>query len=122
MHVSADVEFPAELTKRFPQLAEDYEVHVENNGGPLPHVFFGDVTEALVDAYKGTNPEYAELDWQSLLDFLDRLYPTAQLGVKEVIVTSFLLDLPWPAQSGYGIVGHLGPVLTEKFREVRPGG
>ena len=122
MPLSADVEFLDELTKRFPQLAEDYEIHVENNGIPLPLVFFDDVTLAVVAAYEGTDLDYAESDWRGFLDFLDSAYPTAQLDVKEVIVTSFLLQLPWPEQPGYGIVDHLGPVLTQKFREVRPGG
>ena len=120
--MSADVAFLDEIAKRFPQLAEDYEIHVENNGIPLPHVFFADVTRAVLAAYEGTDPDYAELDWQGFLKFLDSLYPTAPIDVKDVIVTSFLLQLPWPTQPGYAVVDHLGPVLTQKFREVRPGG
>ena len=116
------IEFTRRLVEAFPALEEDYEIHVENNAIPLPHVFFADATRAVVAAYAGTDPDYAELDWRGFLDFLDSRYPGAQAGVKEVIVTSFLLQLPWPAQPGYGIVDHLGPALVQKFREVRPGG
>lgn len=125
--VSDAVDFLDRLVERFPELAEDYEDRVENNGGALPHVFFGDVTDAVVAAYchdaeGGKETEYARLDWRGLLGFFEETYPAAPLRVKEVIVTSFLLDLPWPKQPGYGLAGCLGPVLAGKFAEVRPGG
>jgi hypothetical protein len=126
--VSDAADFLERLVQRFPQLGEDLEVHVENNGGALPHVFFGlDVTPAVVEAYRCDTEgreagEYAELDWRGLLGFFEEVYPAAPLPVKEVIVTSFLMDLPWPHEPGYGLVGCLGPVLAWKFVQVRPGG
>jgi hypothetical protein len=120
--VSADVDFLLQLVERFPQLAEDYEIHVENNGGPLPHLFFWDVTQAIVDAYTNNGVEYADLDWRGLLDFLEEVYPTAHLDVQKVIVTSFLMNLPWPGEPGYGLVELLGPALAKMFVQVRPSG
>jgi hypothetical protein len=120
--VTGDVDFLRDLVERFPQLGEDYQCHVANNGGPLPHVFFWDVTTAVMHAYNGTDAYYAGLDWRGLLEYLEEVYTAAPLEVKQVIVTSFLFSLPWPAESGYAIVAELGPVLAEKFRQVRPGG
>jgi hypothetical protein len=95
---------------------------VENNGGPLPHVFFLDVTMAVMHAYNGTDACYADLDWRGLIQYLEEIYLTAPLDVKKVIVTSFLLNLPWPAERGYAIVAELDPALAEEFRQVRPAG
>jgi hypothetical protein len=120
--VAADVDFLRSLVGRFPQLEEDYECHVENNDGPLPHVFFWDVTQAVMHAYNGTRADYAGLDWRGLIGFMEVMYPTAPTEVKTLIVTSFLFNLPWPSESGYTIVTELGPVLAEEFRQVRPAG
>jgi hypothetical protein len=99
---------------------------VENNGEALPHVFFGiDVANGIVAAYRGVEfdgDRYDDLDWSGLLRYLDEVYSPAPLVVKQVIVTSLLLQLPWPHEAGYEIVSHLGPVLAPKFAEVRPYG
>ena len=120
--VTADADFLHDLVERFPQLSGDYEAHIENNRGPLPHVFFWDVTMAVTHACNGTDAYYADLDWRGLIQYLEEIYPMAPPEVKEVIVTSFLYNLPWPAQPGYAIVTELGPVLAGKFRQVRPAG
>ncbi|WAU85481.1 hypothetical protein O1Q96_40745 [Streptomyces sp. Qhu-G9] len=41
-----DIRFLEELVATVPEFAELYEIHVENNGEPLPHVFFGPVVAA----------------------------------------------------------------------------
>ena len=120
--MTVGVDFLRNLVGRFPQLEEDYECHVEDNGDPLPHVFFWDVTKAVMHAHNGTDAHYDDLDWRGLIQYLEETYPTAPLEVKEVIVTSFLMNLPWPAEPGYAIVAELGPALAEKFRQVRPAG
>lgn len=120
--VTADVDFLHDLVERFSQLSGDYEAHVENNGGPQPHVFFWDVTMAVMHACNGTDAYYADLDWRGLIQYLEEIFPMAPLEVKKVIVTSFLYNLPWPAQPGYAFVTELGPVLAEEFRQVRPAG
>ncbi|SEE18955.1 hypothetical protein SAMN05428939_7660 [Streptomyces sp. TLI_105] len=40
----------------------------------------------------------------------------------EVITTSFLHYLPFPSEPGHELVGHLGPAMARKFKELRPGG
>jgi hypothetical protein len=120
--MSADVDFLDDLVERFPELAEDYEVHVANCGEPLAHVFFWDVTQAVVHACDGDGASYASLDWRALIRYLDQIFPAAPREVREVIVTSFLLSLPSPAEPGYEIAAELGPALAERFKLVRPCG
>lgn len=146
------IDFLGRLVERFPELGKDYAAHVEDNGGALPHVFFGRVTEAVVAAYccdaggaktgehsagehsvgKDSAVERsagepgvggdAALDWRGVLGFFEETYPVAPLPVKELIVTRFLMDLPWPREPGYELADCLGPVLAWKFVQVRPGG
>lgn len=117
-----DVELLHDLVERFPQLAEDYEIHLAESGEPLAHVFFWEVTQAVVHAYNGDDARYVDLDWRALVRYLDQIFPTAPREVEKVIVTSFLLYLPSPTEPGYSIVGELGPALAERFKLVRPGG
>jgi hypothetical protein len=56
------------------------------------------------------------------LQYLEDAYPEVPIEVKQIIATSFLLDLPWPDEPGSGIAAGLGSVLTVKFGEVRPAG
>ena len=125
--MSEDTDFLRRLVERFPELGKEYTAHVANNGGALPHVFFERVTRAAVAAYccdveGGRAGEYARLDWRGLVGFFEETYPAAPLPVKELIVTSFLMDLPGAREPGYGLVGRLGPVLAWKYVQVRPGG
>jgi hypothetical protein len=141
------MEFLGRLVERFPELGKDYAVHVEGNGGALPHVFIGRVTQAVVAAYccdaEGAGPggsgaggsgasasgaeehgagDYAALDWRGVLGFLEETFPAAPLPVRELIMTRFLMELPWPREPGYGLIGCLGPVLAWRFVQARPGG
>jgi transcriptional regulator with XRE-family HTH domain len=77
---------------------------------------------SVMHAHNDTDAHYADLDWRGQIQYLEETYPTAPLEVKEVIVTSFLMNMPWPAEPGYAIVAELGPALAEKFRQVRPAG
>jgi hypothetical protein len=72
--VTADAGFLRNLVARFPQLEQVYECHVADNGDPLPHVFFWDVTTAVMHAYNGTAARYADLDWRGLIQYLEEAY------------------------------------------------
>jgi hypothetical protein len=56
------------------------------------------------------------------LRFLEEQLQLGVPDVTEVIVTSFLFNLPWPDQPGYGLVDHLGPVMSTQFALIRPPG
>ncbi|WP_060887422.1 DUF7674 family protein [Streptomyces caniscabiei] len=116
-----DVRFLEELVAAVPEFGELYEIHVENQGEPLPHVFFGlDVTPAVVGSYLGRDPEAR--DWRATLKFLERQLGRGIPCVTEVIVTSFLDQLPYRHEPGHEVVEHLGPILSAKYRELRPSG
>ncbi|WP_326728879.1 hypothetical protein OG478_22145 [Streptomyces phaeochromogenes] len=115
-----DIRFLEELVAAVPEFGELYEIHVENNGEPLPHVFFGlDVTPAVVDSYLGKDPEGP--DWRATLEFLEEQSELQVPAITEVIVTSFFDNLPFRGEPGHGIVEHLGPVMAAAFRRAGQG-
>ncbi|GAA0976683.1 MULTISPECIES: hypothetical protein [Nocardiopsidaceae] len=109
-----------DLVAAVPWLEEDYECHVDLDGGPLPHVFFWDVTRAVVASFLSDGSH--GLDWEGVLGFLEEQSARGVPEVDVVIGTSFLYSLPWPGQPGYALVGHLGPVMAERFGRIRPDG
>ncbi|MHA5049545.1 hypothetical protein [Streptomyces sp. SD15] len=56
------------------------------------------------------------------MEFLERQLGHGIPDVTEVIVTSFLCQLPYKHEPGHGVVEHLGPLLSAKYRELRPSG
>ncbi|MFE0737517.1 hypothetical protein [Streptomyces sp. NPDC058855] len=126
------VQLVSDLVARVPEFRGAYESHVFLQGGVLPHVFFWDVVQGTVRSFlrEGPLPEVADPpaasgaaaspDWRRTLDFLEEQSRRGILGIDEVIVTSFLGDLPAPHEPGHAIVDHLGPVLFAKFVRMRP--
>ncbi|WP_405947718.1 hypothetical protein OG588_15025 [Streptomyces prunicolor] len=118
--MSADVQLVKDLVTRFPILEDSYESHVFNNMDELlPHVYFYEVSQEVVQSFISRDPD--ALDWRSVLAFLEEQLNRGVLAVTEVIVTSFLWYMPNPGDPGHEIVSHLGPTMTRKFHEVRPG-
>lgn len=114
-------EFVRAFVERFPVLQPDYEDHLEAMGELLPHVIFGigeGFTDRIVEAY--LREEGGDLDWRGVLDFLDDCFDRGDRGVDEVLVTDFLLRLPWRAQPGYGLIDQLPERLRARFDLVRP--
>ncbi len=117
--VSDDVALVQELVAAVPELEELYEVHVFNQHGTLPHIFFWDMTQDVLASYQ--EDDGPDALWRQTLAFLERRFGGSR-EADAVIGTSFLYSLPWPGQPGYGIVEELGPTLRRVFSEVRPGG
>ncbi|WP_246095179.1 hypothetical protein [Streptomyces roseicoloratus] len=109
-----------DLVARVPGFRPAFDAHVFRQGDVQPHVFFWDVVQDTVRAFLGE--EGCAVDWRRTLDFLEEQCRRGEVGVDEVIVTSFLGDLPHPHEPGYEIVRQLGPVMTARFRRLRPGG
>jgi hypothetical protein len=107
-----------DLVARFPVLEDSYSAHVFNEDGVLPHVFFWDVTQDVVDSFVGQDLD--ALDWRSVLAFLEEQLCRGIPEVSEVICTSFLGYLPHPGDPGYEIVTHLGPTMIRSFQKIRP--
>ncbi|MFD5935692.1 hypothetical protein [Streptomyces sp. NPDC060333] len=114
-----DVQLVIDLVARFPILEDSYEVHVFNEDGILPHVFFWDVTQDVVSSYISQDPD--SLDWRSVLSFLEDRMRGGIPEESDVICTSFLWYLPHRGDPGYGIISQMGPLMTSGFRRIRPG-
>ncbi|MFE1903521.1 hypothetical protein [Streptomyces gardneri] len=112
------VQLVSDLVTRIPEFRGVYETHVFTQGDVLPHVFFWDVVQGTVRSFLGEDP--AAADWRRTLDFLEEQCCRGVLGIDEVIVTSFLGDLPSPQEPGHAIVHQLGPALSAKFVRIRP--
>ncbi|MFF3602400.1 hypothetical protein [Streptomyces sp. NPDC002463] len=118
MTATASVQLVSDLVTRIPEFRGVYETHVFHQGGVQPHVFFWDVVQDTVRSFLGEAPGSA--DWRRTLDFLEEQSARGVLGIDEVIVTSFLGDLPSPQEPGHAIVEQLGPVMAAKFVRIRP--
>ncbi|MFF0747534.1 hypothetical protein [Streptomyces sp. NPDC004267] len=114
------VQLVSDLVARVPGFRDVYDAHVFCQGRVRPHVFFWDVVQATVSSF--LQQEGAGADWRRTLDFLEEQSRRGVVGVDEVIVTSFLGDLPHPHEPGHAIVRRLGPVMTARFLRLRPGG
>lgn len=110
----------ADLVARFPWFEPLYESHVDPDVGSLPHVFFWDVTRAVVASFVSDGSH--GLDWAGVLGFLEEQTERGVPEVDVVLGTSFLSSLPWPGQPGYGVVARLGPAMAADFRRIRPEG
>ncbi|MER5204576.1 hypothetical protein [Streptomyces sp. NPDC002825] len=117
-NATPSVQLVSDLVARIPEFRGTYETHVFHQGGVLPHVFFWDVVQDTVRSFLGEAP--AAADWRRTLDFLEEQSARGVLGIDEVIVTSFLNDLPSPQEPGHAIVEQLGPVMAAKFVRIRP--
>ncbi|WP_406474173.1 hypothetical protein [Streptomyces sp. NBC_01615] len=118
--MSGDVKLVEDLVARFPILEDSYSAHVFNEDGVLPHVFFWDFLQDVVNSFVLQDPD--AVDWRSVLVFLEDQLRKGIPEVNEVICTSFLWYLPHCGDPGYGLVAHLGPAMACKFQEIRPRG
>ncbi|GLY91330.1 hypothetical protein [Actinoallomurus iriomotensis] len=116
--MTPDVQLVEELVRRLPAFEDLYESHVFNEDGVLPHVFFWDVTQETVASFLGDEDPP---DWRATVGFLEEQFGAAEPKAREVVVTSFLDYLPFPGQPGGDLTRYLGPQLTGKLAELRPG-
>ncbi|MFF2217604.1 hypothetical protein [Streptomyces antibioticus] len=113
-----DVQLVRDLVAASPGFADLLDAHVFNEHGVLSHVFFWDVAKETVASFLGGD----ETNWRVTLRFLEEQLRLDVPEVTQVIVTSFLFNLPWPDQPGYGLVNHLGPIMSARFTAIRPSG
>lgn len=122
----AEERFALDLVERFPLLGQNIDFYYDGPEDFLAHVFFGvEVTREVVAAYVAEIsgvPVEGRLDWRGVLRFLNRCLQSEGRGVRAVIGTSFLFQLPTPAQEGCGIVDELDDELARLFEMARPNG
>lgn len=110
-------DFVAELVAEHDGLEPLLEEHKEDNGEVLPHVFFGDLTQWVVDQHLSADADPTEL--VPLLTHLERGMADGTDEVKELIAVSFVENLPYPDEDGADIVDRLGPALTAELETQR---
>lgn len=114
------------LAAEHPLVADLYEAHMENNGEFLSHVFFSELATEVMNAHLGVpdpDEDYdKELDLTTFFESMERHYDLEDSEAQKPVVTSFILELPWPHQPGYDIRDRLGPVMRAEFDRVRPQG
>ncbi|MFF2367937.1 hypothetical protein ACFVU0_35220 [Streptomyces sp. NPDC058122] len=113
-----DVQLVRDLVAVAPGFEDLFDAHVFNEDAVLPHVFFWDVVQETVASFLGGSGT----DWRVTLRFLEEQLRLDVPEVGQVVTTSFLFNLPWPDQPGYGLVDHLGPALSARFAAIRPSG
>jgi hypothetical protein len=113
------VQLVEDLVAQVPGFEDAYECHVFNEHGVLAHLFFWDVVQETVRSYLNEGDADGP-DWRQVLAFLEEKTRGREPGAIEVIVTSFLYDLPYEGEPGYGIEAHLGPAMKERYLQLRP--
>jgi hypothetical protein len=101
------------LIDEFPQLGPLREEYLTQFSEMLPHVFFGFLTEWLVNEYRADPQRGPDAVWRRLLDRLEQGYRTGDPDVQDLLAASFVENLPYPDEPGGDIVEHLGPSLKD---------
>jgi hypothetical protein len=112
----ATIFFVEGIANRFPSVRELLREHVEDNDEIIPHVFFGDLTRHLTALYKlqtkGDSNAASEL--RGILDDLENGYVLGDSDIQELIVVSFLENLPAPGEEGAELREMVGPNLKNE--------
>ncbi|MGW7319293.1 hypothetical protein [Streptomyces sp. NPDC054854] len=108
-----------DLVAQVPGFEDAYESHVFNENGVLPHMFFWDVVQDTVHSYLAEGDPDGP-DWRRVLAFLEEETQHRMPGAIEVIVTSFLNDLPYEGDPGHSIEAHLAPAMKKRYLQLRP--
>ncbi len=107
------------LVDTSPALRPLRQQHLDAFGELSPHMFFGELTAWLVNAYLADPDAGPTATWRRILADLERAYETGDTDVKELLYVSFLENLPYPDEDGAGIAEHLGPGLAADLAELR---
>jgi hypothetical protein len=107
------------LVDTHPELAALRQEHLDAFGELFPHVFFGELTAWLVNAYLANPDAGPQATWRRILADLEHDYETGDTDVRELLYASFLENLPNPGENGEGIARHLGPRLAADLADFR---
>lgn len=107
-----------ELARRVPELKQLYEEHLEFYEELLPSVYFGELVPWVVTDYVASVNDAGHTgSWREVLAVLEREHDSGT-EIEELIDFSFLEDLPYPGDDGYGLIAELGPALSQALTEV----
>jgi hypothetical protein len=109
----------ARLVNAYPELRPLLAAHLDAYGELFPHVFFGELTRWLVDAYRADPNAGPGATWLRLVADLEQTYETGDRDIRELLYVSFLENLPYPDEEGASIAGRLGPQLAADLANLR---
>ena len=115
-------DFVRDLVRRFPATKAAFDQHLARNQAELlPHVFFGELTRWVVASLEMAPDSDDHKEAKKVLDYLEESMAGEDETVRELIVASFLENLPDRGKPGGEIAERLGPALREAFVRQRGG-
>lgn len=111
---AVDVELVGALVHRVPELSPLLQEHLDDYDGLLPHVFMGDVTRWVVERFRA---DPSDINLSEVLAFVESWLQGAEDDeAKELILASFVENLPGRKEDGGGVRDALGPGLRGQLR------
>lgn len=107
---AAEVAFVGALIHRFPTLAPILQEHLDDYDGLLPHVLMADITRWVVEHFRTVGQEGL---LREVLGFIEASFEAAQEHERELIIASFLENLPRAGEEGAALRDRLGPALRQ---------
>jgi len=101
----------SDLIHESSELRPLYEEHLQDYGGGLPHVFFGDVTRFVEDAFAHPPSSPSRQIGLKILALLERAMSSDDRRLQELVSTSFLENLDQDGNAFNDIQASLGPAL-----------
>jgi hypothetical protein len=107
--------FCRQVVKAFPELAESFNEHIEDNFGEvLPHAFFGDVSRHVETLLDRKNQREGATRLGELMAFFEKSYGPDDDPVSNVIAVSFIEHL-WDRSD---LRPFLGPQMRAQFDRI----
>jgi hypothetical protein len=109
-----------EIAGRLPAVQALLDEHVKDNlGDILPHVFLGNLTRYILSLLPGADAGLsADRSLRELLDHLEASFESGGPEVQELIVVSFLENLPASSEVGSEIREMMGPNLSRELKQI----
>jgi|HubBroStandDraft_6_1064221.scaffolds.fasta_scaffold69403_2 hypothetical protein len=101
------------LIEEAPDLRSLYEEHLRDYGEILPHVFFGDLTRFVQEAFTRPPSSPARQIGLKIIALLERAGSSDDEKLQELVSTSFLENLDQDGNAFNDIRASLGPTLKK---------
>ena len=103
------------LVEEVPGLGSMYDEHRRDYGAILPHVFFGELTRFVENAFMAPPSSSARQSGIKILALLERAMASDDDKLQELISTSFLENLDQDAAAFNDLRASLGPALRKEL-------
>jgi hypothetical protein len=103
------------LVEEAPDLRALYEEHLRDYGAILAHVFFGDLTRFVQDAFAHPPSSAPRQIGLQIVALLERAMSSDDEQLQELVSTSFLENLDRDGNAFNGIRASLGPTLKKEL-------